>query len=197
MYADNSTNYWSEYATIAVMKDCVLFTKLSDERVTCSACTHRCTISDGHFGICGVRKNYHGTLKLLVWDTPTGVAVDPIEKKPLFHFLPGSPVFSFGTFGCNFGCLFCQNAMTAQITKTDSWDISSTKLLNQLENWPSKKIVDYCIHNKIPSIAFTYNEPSIFAEYAIDVMKRAKKAGIYGIFAVSYTHLTLPTNREV
>ena len=139
-------------------------------------------MKDGHTGICGVRKNYHGTLKLLVWNKPTGVAIDPIEKKPLFHFLPGSPIFSLGTFGCNFGCLFCQNAMTSQLSKTDQWKTMYTKFLNQLEEWPPQKIVSYCKENTIPAIAFTYNEPSIFAEYAIDVMKLAKKEGIKGVF---------------
>lgn len=164
------------------MKDCVLFTKLSDNVVECKACSHRCKIKDGNTGICAVRKNYHGILKLLVWDKPIGVQVDPVEKKPLFHFLPGSSIFSLGTYGCNFGCLFCQNATTSQLSKTDQWKGMYTKFLNQLEEWPAKKIISYCIKNNIPSIAFTYNEPSIFAEYAIDVMKLAKKECIKGIF---------------
>lgn len=167
------------------MKDCELCTKLSDNVVQCSACSHRCKIQNGNTGICGVRRNYHGTLKLLVWDKPTGVAVDPMEKKPLFHFLPGSAIFSLGTFGCNLGCLFCQNDMTSQLSKTDAWRSSYTKFLNQLELWPAKKIVSYCVENNIPSIAFTYNEPSIFAEYAADVMKLAKKEGIKGVFVTN------------
>ncbi|HCM82896.1 MAG: Radical SAM domain protein [Microgenomates group bacterium GW2011_GWC1_43_11] len=164
------------------MKDCVLFSKLSENTVQCSACCHRCTIKDGATGICGVRKNYHGILKLLVWNKPTGVAVEPVEKKPLFHFLPGTPIFSLGTFGCNFGCLFCQNAMTSQLSKTDRWKGMYTKFLNQLKEWPPEKIVSYCTQNTISSIAFTYNEPSIFTEYTVDVMKLAKKSGIRGVF---------------
>jgi pyruvate formate lyase activating enzyme len=164
------------------MKDCVLFQKLTENYIQCSACSHRCKIKEAHTGICGVRKNYHGVLKLLVWNKPTGVAVDPVEKKPLFHFLPGTPIFSLGTFGCNFGCLFCQNAMTSQLSKTDRWKLMYTKFLNQLEEWPAEKIVSYCKENTIPSIAFTYNEPSIFAEYAIEVMRLAKKNGIKGVF---------------
>jgi len=164
------------------MKDCVLFSKLSDNSVQCSACSHRCTIKDGAMGICGVRKNYKGNLKLLAWGKPTGVAIDPIEKKPLFHFLPGSPIFSFGTFGCNLGCLFCQNATTSQLSKTAFWKTKYSQFLEQLESWPAKKIISYCKENNIPSIAFTYNEPSIFAEYAVDVMKLAQKEGIKGVF---------------
>lgn len=164
------------------MKDCVLFLGLSDKQVQCSACNHRCIIRDNRTGVCGVRKNYHGSLKLLVWNKPTGVAVDPIEKKPLFHFLPGTPIFSLGTFGCNFGCSFCQNAMTSQLSKTDSWKHMYTKYLNQLELWPAKKIVTYCRENSIPSIAFTYNEPTIFVEYAAEVMKLARPYQIKGVF---------------
>lgn len=168
-----------------LMKDCVLYSNLSDDLVQCSVCSHRCVIRDGTTGICGIRKNYHGRLKLLVWNKPTGISIDPIEKKPLFHVLPGTPIFSLGTFGCNFGCSFCQNAMTSQLSKTDSWKHIYTKYLNQLDEWPAEKIVSYCRNNAIPSIAFTYNEPSIFVEYAREVMKMARSYQIKGVFVTN------------
>lgn len=152
------------------MKKATLYKKLPKGFVECFACNHRCKIAQNKTGICGVRKNTGGDLQLLVYGRAIAANTDPIEKKPLYHFLPGSKIFSIGTVGCNFGCDFCQNFDISQASKMGGIDVG--KLGYEL---PPKEIVEYCLENKIPSIAFTYNEPTIFSEYAVDVMKLARK----------------------
>ena len=139
--------------------------------IQCSACCHHCNIPERHTGICGVRKNVGEKLELLVYGKPVATHVDPIEKKPLFHFLPKTKIFSLGTIGCNFRCSFCQN-----------WDISQSKTPYYSEEWSPERVVDYCIQNDIPSIAYTYNEPTIFIEYAYDIMQLAHENNIHNIF---------------
>lgn len=153
-----------------------MFKPLPKNIVQCLACAHRCALAPGKSGICGVRKNVSGSLELLVYGKPVALAIDPMEKKPLFHFLPGSRILSFGTLGCNFACSFCQN-----------WDISQASKGNNMaeiegEDISSEKIVDYALKNKIPAISYTYNEPTVFLEYALDVMKIARKAGLKNVF---------------
>ena len=157
------------------MKKAILYEKLKDNKVRCEACYHHCLISDKKTGICGVRQNIDGDLYLLVYGRAVSVNIDPIEKKPLFHFLPGQKAFSLGTMGCNFACDFCQNWEISQIPR-------NIDLIHAGEEWEPKKIVKYCKDNKIPIIAYTYNEPSIWAEYALDTMKLAKKEGIKNIW---------------
>jgi len=149
------------------------------------ACEHRCKIGVGKTGVCGVRKNVDGRLELLVREKTTGVGIDPIEKKPLYHFLPGSLVYSIGTWGCNFKCQFCQNAWMSQ--KNEELGIKNYEL-------KTREIVDYCVGNKIPSIAFTYNEPTIWSEWAVEIMKEARsgRSGIRGVF-VTNGYMTLET----
>jgi len=156
-----------------------LYSSLDNGQVCCTACSHRCTISKNNTGICGVRKNVNGTLTLLVWGRPVAVNVDPVEKKPLYHFLPGTLILSIGTLGCNFGCEFCQNADISQASKgSGGKKIDFTSFPLQTPDM----LTLCCRKNDIPSIAFTYNEPTIFTEYAVDVMKKAKKHGIRGVF---------------
>ena len=157
------------------MKKAILYEKLKDNKVRCDACHHHCLISDKETGICGVRQNIDGELYLLVYGKAISVSIDPIEKKPLFHFLPGRKAFSLGTMGCNFACDFCQNWEISQIPK-------NLDLIHTGEEWEPKKIVKYCKDNKIPIIAYTYNEPSVWVEYALDTMKLAKKDGIKNIW---------------
>jgi pyruvate formate lyase activating enzyme len=160
---------------------------------TCTACRWYCKIPKNFTGVCGVRLNYRGKLRLLVHSLTSGAGIDPIEKKPLFHFLPGTPIFSLGTYGCPFACDFCQNWQQSQspkLIKQDTAHQSGSAFVNRLTRFisanstplPPKKIVDYCLQNHLPSIAFTYNEPAIFAEYAADTMKLAKKHQIRGVF---------------
>ena len=145
-----------------------LFKKIKQNQIQCLACFNYCLISEGKTGLCGVRQNKRGELKLLVDNKAAAVNLDPLEKKPFFHFLPGTFAFSFGTFGCNFGCEFCQN-----------WDISQTPKLEKLSNlgeeWLPEQIIEYCLSHHFKTIAYTYNEPTVWTEYALKTMKLAKK----------------------
>ncbi|MDD3648421.1 MAG: AmmeMemoRadiSam system radical SAM enzyme [Candidatus Dojkabacteria bacterium] len=158
------------------MHKALLFKKLKDELVQCTACNHYCKIAPDKCGICGVRQNKNGILHSLVYGLTSGSGVDNIEKKPLFHFLPGSPVFSIGTIGCNFGCDFCQNAWMSQCSKDKSIPVPPLYELSPEE------IVTSCKEKNIKIIAYTYNEPFIFIEYAYNTAKLAKKAGIKNVF---------------
>jgi len=147
------------------------YTPLEGGAVRCDLCRHRCRLKEGHVGICGVNKNEKGRLKNLVYGHPVALHVDPIEKKPLYHVLPGAEVLSFGTVGCNFKCPFCQN-----------WDISQTSDINEAIEVSPEKMTALALHHHAQGIAYTYNEPTIFYPYAKDVGIRAKEAGLKNIF---------------
>jgi len=152
------------------MKEAYLYKKLSNKKVRCQNCSHYCLIEAGKRGICGVRENIDGKLYALNYGKVVAYHIDPIEKKPFFHFLPGSQSLSIATVGCNFKCLYCQN-----------WDISqSPKPAEPVlgKNLKPKEIVEMALKNNLPSISYTYTEPAIFSEYALDTMKIAKKAGL-------------------
>lgn len=161
---------------------------LPDGRIKCLACGHRCTIARGHTGVCGVRRNTDGKLELLVHSRPISVNVDPVEKKPVYHFLPGTPIMSLGTVGCNFQCDFCQNWDISQAVRDpgaggDRIDVEDPKSWGR--SLPPEEIVTACQRRHIPSIAFTYNEPTIFLEYALDTMRLAKPHGIKSVFVTN------------
>ena len=141
---------------------------LPDGRVHCYLCPRHCHIGEGQAGFCFIRVNQGGKLYSLGYASPAALQIDPIEKKPLNHFLPGTRVFSLGTAGCNMGCFFCQN-----------WDISKSKA-DQVRSThiPPEDIVALAIRYGCPSIAFTYNEPTIWGEYVIDICHAAREAGI-------------------
>jgi pyruvate formate lyase activating enzyme len=141
---------------------------MSEGRVHCYLCPRHCHIGDGQSGFCFIRANEGGKLYSLGYASPAALQIDPIEKKPLNHFLPGTRVFSLGTAGCNMGCFFCQN-----------WDISKSKS-DQVHSThvPPEDVVALAIHYGCPSIAFTYNEPTIWGEYVIDICQAAREAGI-------------------
>lgn len=141
------------------------------ERITCSLCRHSCKLKEGQVGICGVNKNVNGELKTLVYGHPIAVNVDPVEKKPLYHMLPGSRVLSFGTVGCNFKCSFCQN-----------WDISQESKVNEEIKVSPEQMVELALEEGAESIAYTYNEPTIFYPYAKDIGMMAKEKGLKNIF---------------
>lgn len=154
-----------------------LYQKRAKQVVQCTCCARRCLIAPNKTGFCGVRQNRGGKLYLTVFGKPVGLQVDPIEKKPLFHFLPGSQVLSFGTFGCNLACKFCQNFELSQCPKEQS-SAKFAQTLASLATWSPEKIVQYCKCAKIPTIAFTYNEPTIFAEYFLPIARLAQQAKI-------------------
>lgn len=151
-----------------------LYQSCPNNSIKCLACCNYCVIKDGQTGVCGVRRNDGGKLDLLVYGRPCAIHVDPIEKKPLYHFLPGSQILSLGTFGCNFACEFCQN-----------WDISQLKVKDsqlKLEYFSPEKIVQLAKESNCPAIAYTYNEPTIWTEYAMDIAKLANQAGLKNIY---------------
>ena len=139
-----------------------------DARVRCVLCPHDCRIPDGAKGACGVRLNRHGTLYTVAYDRVVARHVEPIEKKPLFHYLPGTPAFSIATAGCNIECKFCQN-----------WQISQFRP-EQVESVevPPDRLVSLCRSGKSPTIAYTYSEPVIFYEYMHDTAALARQHGV-------------------
>ena len=159
------------------MKEAFLYEKLKDKKVRCNLCPHHCVIEERKRGICGVRENREGTLYSLVYERAVANNVDPIEKKPFFHFFPGSYAFSIATIGCNFKCLFCQNADISQFPKKRKEIIG--KFL------PPKEIVSDAKQNRCKSISYTYTEPTIFFEYAYETAKIAHQQGIKNNFVTN------------
>ncbi len=127
------------------MREAVLYKKLENGGVRCGACRHACVIASGRAGICGVRQNIDGRLYLLVYGRASAVNIDPVEKKPLFHFLPGSSIFSLGTVGCNFGCDFCQNWDISQATRGLAQSLAKEKKLKDMLD--RKERLEYNINN--------------------------------------------------
>jgi pyruvate formate lyase activating enzyme len=141
---------------------------LPDGRIHCYLCPRHCHIGVGQHGFCFIRENVDGELVQRGYGRPAALAVDPIEKKPLFHFHPGTSILSLGTAGCNLGCQFCQN-----------FDISKARAVQERSLSVSpEQIVNLALEQGTPSIAFTYNEPTIWAEFAIDIAQAAHEAGL-------------------
>ena len=155
-------------------------------KVHCYLCPRHCHIGEGQAGFCFIRKNEGGKLYSLGYAHPAALQVDPIEKKPLNHFLPGTRVFSMGTAGCNMGCFFCQN-----------WDISKSRSDQVQSSYvPPEDVVQLAIRYGCPSIAFTYNEPTIWGEYVIDICAAAKEAGINTVM-VSNGYITYDAFHDI
>jgi len=166
------------------MHKATLFENVEGETIRCVACNNFCIIKNKDSGICGVRKNVGGQLYLMVYGQAAAVNIDPMEKKPLYHFLPGEKILTIGTIGCNFGCSFCQNWSISQATK----DVKLRKIpfdaifKEHGYDLPPKEVIKICLRDGIKAVAFSYNEPVIFFEYAFDIMKLAKKHGIKSVF---------------
>ena len=159
------------------MKEAYLYDKLGEQKVRCNLCAHRCILKEGKVGICGVKKNIEGVLYTLVYDKVISTHIDPIEKKPLFHFYPGSTSFSIATVGCNFRCLHCQNYEISQMPK-DHKLIEGTALSPQ-------EIVNAAYRYGCSSISYTYTEPTIFFELAYDTARLAHEKGIKNVFVTN------------
>ncbi|NYT02772.1 MAG: AmmeMemoRadiSam system radical SAM enzyme [Methanosarcinales archaeon] len=155
------------------MKEALFYQKL-DGAVRCGLCNHFCRITPGKRGICGVRENQDGELKTLVYGRLIAMNVDPIEKKPLYHFLPGSLSYSIATVGCNFRCKHCQNADISQLP-ADAHRIAG-------EVVEPEEVVASALQAGVQSISYTYTEPTIFFEYALDVAVLAQQAGLKNVF---------------
>ncbi|MFH2027664.1 MAG: AmmeMemoRadiSam system radical SAM enzyme [Nanoarchaeota archaeon] len=150
------------------MKEALYYQK-QKSNVKCLLCPHSCIISNNKRGFCGVRENKDGKLYSLVYGKSCSTAVDPIEKKPLFHFMPGHSSFSISTVGCNFRCLHCQNFEISQAKEIFGKDLTPEKIVDMAKGYGCK------------SISYTYTEPTIFYEYMVDTAKLAKKAGIKNV----------------
>jgi pyruvate formate lyase activating enzyme len=159
-------------------KEAMLYRSLDGDKAQCYLCHHNCKISNGKFGICGMRKNKEGKLYTYAYGEVIADHVDPIEKKPFYHFLPGTKSFSIATMGCNFRCGFCQNWQISQASKKKGADLPTHELQ------PSD-VVKKAIRNECESIAYTYTEPTIFFEYAYDTAKLAKEEGLYNLFVTN------------
>jgi len=150
------------------------YRSLKNVKIKCLLCQHYCELKNGQTGVCGVNKNEDGHLVNLVYGKPAALNIDPIEKKPLYHFLPGTTALSLGTVGCNMQCSFCQN-----------WQISQEKTVLQKDFVSPKQVVDLALKYNSKTIAYTYNEPTIFYPYARDIALEAKKYGLKNVFVTN------------
>ena len=141
------------------------------KQVICDLCPRECALRPGQRGLCFVRANVNGAMVLTTYGRSSGFCIDPIEKKPLNHFYPGTPVLSFGTAGCNLTCKFCQN-----------WDISKSRQFDRLQSKASPELIaEAALKSGCRSVAYTYNDPVIFLEYAVDVAKACRERGIKNV----------------
>lgn len=162
------------------MHEALFYEPLDNNRVHCTLCPHDCRVGEGRVGVCGVRKNENGKLYSLIYGQVSSIHNDPIEKKPLYHFHPGTFCLSIGTLGCNMRCGHCQN-----------WQISHVKLGKDIEDIEGteyispEELIKIAEMQKSAGIAWTYNEPTIWIEYALDGMKLAKKHKLYTVFVTN------------
>lgn len=152
---------------------------IPDGRIECDLCPRACRLQDGQRGLCFVRARQGDQMVLTTWGRSSGFCVDPIEKKPLNHFFPGTPVLSFGTAGCNLSCRFCQN-----------WDISKSREFDKLADAASpERIAEAAVQLGCRSVAYTYNDPVIFLEYALDVAQACRERGVSSVAVTAgYVH---------
>jgi pyruvate formate lyase activating enzyme len=157
-----------ETSSVSQLHEASFYKKNDDGTVGCGLCPNRCVLADKQRGLCKVRENIGGTLYSLVYGKPVTINVDPVEKKPLYHFLPGAKAYSLATAGCNLECKFCQN-----------WDISQRKP-EELESTPKtpEQVVDEALQSGSQIIAFTYNEPTVWYEYMSDIAKLAHEKNL-------------------
>ena len=159
--------------------------RLEDGRIKCDLCPRDCKLHEGQRGMCFVRKMEGGRMVLATYGRSSGFCIDPVEKKPLNHFYPGTSILSFGTAGCNLACKFCQN-----------WDISKSREMDRLQDQASpEKIADAALELGCKSVAFTYNDPVIFAEYAMDIADACHAKGVKAV-AVTAGYIHAEPRRE-
>lgn len=158
------------------MKEALFYKKLDNGEVRCFLCPRDCKISSGNVGYCGVRKNIDGKLYSLIYDVVSSIANDPIEKKPLYHFYPGTKVLSVGSYGCNMRCGHCQNWQIAHIRSNDDFFKA---------NLTTTQLVETCKKYDASGIAWTYNEPTIWFEYCLDGARLAKRNGLYTVWVTN------------
>ena len=157
----------------SLLKEAMFYEQLDGQSVQCLLCAHNCTLAEGKVGVCSVRRNIGGKLYSLIYGKASSVSADPVEKKPMYHFYPGSSVLSFGTVGCNFKCRYCQNWRISQV-KPDDYSLSTVGTAEQILSQIRKYTCG--------GVAFTYNEPTIWFEFAYEIARAVKKKGYYTIF---------------
>lgn len=157
-----------------LMKEAMIYDQLDNNQVQCHVCAHHCLIKENHLGICGVRKNIKGKLFALNYGKTISVAIDPVSKKPIEHYLQNTETYSFAAVGCNFKCLWCQNHQISQDP------IENHRVLGY--DIEPRKHVQRAIENQCKSISYTYTEPTIFVEYAYETMKIAHEKGLKNIW---------------
>ncbi len=165
-----------------MLKEAMLYEKLEGGRVHCFLCAHECKISESKLGVCGVRQNLDGTLYTTVYGDVIAANVDPIEKKPLYHFLPGSRSFSIATFGCNFKCSFCQNW---QISQVRPGEVADQQVEREEVTLSPEEVVEKAGRYGCASVSYTYTEPTIFFEYAYDTARLAREQGLANVFVTN------------
>ena len=158
--------------------EAMLYEKAQDAKVICHLCNHQCTIHSGRRGICGVRENEGGVLKTLIYGKLVAGNADPVEKKPLFHFMPGSRTYSIAAVGCNFKCRFCQNSDIAQMPSDRDGLIMGNPT-------SPREVVNAAIQRKCRSISFTYTEPTLLFEFALHTSEIARNEGLKTIFVTN------------
>jgi len=168
---------WEGNGMIGIQKEALFYEHLERSRVHCHLCFHHCLIPKGKRGKCGVRENRGGTLYTLVYGKSIAQSIDPIEKKPLFHFYPGSRSFSVATMGCNFRCLHCQNFHISQVPGEESLILG--------DDLPPERIVELALKERCSSISYTYTEPTIFFEYALETARVASRRGLKNVFVTN------------
>jgi pyruvate formate lyase activating enzyme len=161
-----------------MLKEALLYKKLAENQVSCFLCSHHCLISEGRFGICSVRENKNGVLYTHAYGNLIAQHIDPIEKKPLYHFFPGSRSFSIAAIGCNFQCGFCQNWQISQAKEAEGLGLQSQEV-------KPEDVVKQAKRSASSSISYTYTEPTIFFEYAFEIGQLAKKEGLYNVFVTN------------
>lgn len=161
-----------------MFREGLLYEPASGGKLRCNVCQRRCVISPGKLGYCRTRVNQGGKILTAIYGVVSSVAADPIEKKPVFHYKPGSRVFSLGTYGCNFRCLFCQNWQIAYA------DLGAVEGPEQMDI-PPERAISLAQESGCQGIAWTYNEPAIWLEYALDTARLAKQAGLYTVYVTN------------
>ena len=155
--------------------ECRYYRKLDNGGVECQLCPHHCKIANGKTGICRSRRNVNGVLVSEVYGKPCSLAIDPIEKKPLYHFHPGTKCLSIACTGCNFRCKNCQNYEISQVSPSDIGHYDLTP----------QQVVDLCLEHHCPGIAYTYTEPLTYLEYIVDTARLAHKSGLWNVLVTA------------
>ncbi|MCE5199187.1 AmmeMemoRadiSam system radical SAM enzyme [bacterium] len=176
---ENIDSKVSQLRAAGALREALLSEKLDGGRIGCNICQRRCRIPEGGVGYCRTKINYHGTLYTTIYGVISSAAADPIEKKPVFHFKPGSHCFSVGTLGCNFRCVFCQN-----------WEIAYADAVESTSSYCRTGVMPDILvrmakENQCEGVAWTYNEPGIWLNYTLDCAKACKEVGLYTVYVTN------------